>query len=90
MSSNLLSPIRNHDGIDTPNNASRIWFLLVLIISLILSWRISKGDIVMVSICTFIFSTVLLNLGWLFIVRPSSNKEPIFLSQSLKKTKEEE
>ncbi len=83
LSLDLFSPIKNHDGVDTPNKASRIWFLFVLFISFFLAWKISKGDFVMVSICTFIFSTLLLNLGWVLIIQFSNNKTPILLTELL-------
>ena len=85
MTLDLLSPIKNHDGINTPNKASRIWFLFVLVISFFLASKISNGDFVMVSICTFIFSTLLLNLGWILIINFSKNKTPILLTELLYK-----
>ena len=77
----LLSPIKNHEGIDTPSKASRLWFLFAIIFSFIISLKISSGDFVMVSICTFIFSTILLNLGWILIINLTERRKPIYLSE---------
>jgi hypothetical protein len=52
-------------------------------LSVISGWLISEGDWVMTGVCTIVFATFLLNIGWIFIARMSDGREPILLSKSL-------
>jgi len=83
ISHDVLAPLKNHEGVDTPSIASRLWFLLIMALSVISGWLISEGDWVMTGVCTVVFATLLLNIGWIFIGRMSDGREPILLSKSL-------
>ncbi len=63
----LLAPLHDHKGRKTPSEASRVWFMLVMIFSLIIGLSASGGNIVIGSACGLVMATALLNIGWLFL-----------------------
>ena len=63
----LLAPLHDHKGRKTPSEASRAWFILVMIFSLIAGLAASEGNIVVGSACGLVIATALLNIGWFLL-----------------------
>tara|TARA_Y100001970_G_scaffold128347_2_gene158498 strand:- start:7862 stop:8062 length:201 start_codon:yes stop_codon:yes gene_type:complete len=52
-------------------------------LSVFLGWQISQEDLVMAGVCTLVFATLLLNIGWIIIGWFSDGRKPMLLSKSL-------
>ena len=79
----LLAPLHDHKGRKTPSEASRVWFVLVMILSLITGLSVSGGDIVIGSACGLVMATALLNIGWLFLNTIGEGRETVALTKAV-------
>jgi len=79
----LLAPLHDHKGRKTPSEASRVWFILVMILSLIVGLSASGGDIVIGSACGLVMATALLNIGWLFLNTIGEGRETVALTKAV-------
>ena len=79
----LLAPLHDHKGRKTPSEASRVWFILVMILSLIIGFSASGGDIVIGSACGLVMATALLNIGWLFLNTIGEGRETVALTKAV-------
>ena len=79
----LLAPLHDHKGRKTPSEASRVWFMLVMIFSLIVGFSVSGGNIVIGSACGLVMATALLNIGWLFLNTIGEGRETVALTKAV-------
>ncbi|DAC24419.1 MAG TPA: hypothetical protein D7H76_04865 [Candidatus Poseidoniales archaeon] len=79
----LLAPLHDHKGRKTPSEASRVWFILVMILSLIVGLSASGGNIVIGSACGLVMATALLNIGWLFLNTIGEGRETVALTKAV-------
>ena len=79
----LLAPLHDHKGRKTPSEASRVWFILVMILSLIIGLSVSGGNIVIGSACGLVMATALLNIGWLFLNTIGEGRETVALTKAV-------
>ena len=79
----LLAPLHDHKGRKTPSEASRVWFILVMILSLIVGLSASGGNIVIGSACGLVLATALLNIGWLFLNTIGEGRETVALTKAV-------
>ena len=78
-----LAPLHDHKGRKTPSEASRAWFILVMILSLIVGLSASGGNIVIGSACGLVMATALLNIGWLFLNTIGEGRETVALTKAV-------
>jgi len=78
----LLAPREDHRGWETPNEASRIFLILVLISVSIWAWPISEGRIVIWAGIVLFFSTGILTIGWWILSIFTKNRTARKLTQS--------
>ena len=81
----LLAPRKDHRGWNTPNEASRILLILVLVVVYYWAWPISGGMIYMWLTIIVMVSTFILSIGWLMLSYASQNRESRKLTQSVGK-----
>ena len=81
----LLAPRKDHRGWDTPNEASRILLLLVLVTVSYWAWPISNGMIYMWITLVLLISTPILSLGWVILSFASQNRKSRKLTPSVGK-----
>ena len=81
----LLAPRKDHRGWNTPNEASRILLILVLVVVSYWAWPISGGIIYMWLTIIVMVSTFILSIGWLMLSYASQNRESRKLTQSVGK-----
>ena len=79
----LLAPLHDHKGRRTPSEASRAWFLLVIIASLAGGQAYAEGNIVIGVACGLTIATILLNIGWLILNTVGENRAPIALTSAI-------
>jgi hypothetical protein len=79
----LLAPLHDHKGRKTPSEASRVWFILVMILSLIVGLSASGGNIVIGSACGLVMATALLNIGWLFLNTIGEGRQTVALTKAV-------
>ena len=79
----LLAPLHDHNGRKTPSEASRVWFILVMILSLIVGLSASGGNIVIGSACGLVMATALLNIGWFFLNTIGEGRETVALTKAV-------
>ena len=83
----LLAPRKDHRGWNTPNEASRILLLMVLISVSYWAWPLSNGMIYMWLTIILLVSTAILSVGWLILSFASQNRESRKLPPSVGKNK---
>ena len=83
----LLAPRKDHRGWNTPNEASRILLLMVLISVSYWAWPLSNGMIYMWLTIILLVSTAILSVGWLILSFASQNRESRKLTPSVGKKK---
>ena len=76
----LLAPLHDHKGRKTPSEASRVWFVLVMAVSLAAGLTAAGGNIVIGSACGLVMATALLNIGWLFLNTVGEGRETVALT----------
>ena len=81
----LLAPRKDHRGWNTPNEASRILLILVLVVVSYWAWPISGGIIYMWLTIIVMVSTFILSIGWLMLSYASQNRKSRKLTQSVGK-----
>ncbi|MAM82712.1 MAG: hypothetical protein CL989_02340 [Euryarchaeota archaeon] len=79
----LLAPLHDHKGRKTPSEASRAWFVLVMILSLVVGLSASDGNIVIGSACGLVMATALLNIGWFFLNTIGEGRETVALTKAV-------
>jgi len=80
----LLAPRVDHRGWNTPNEASRILLLLVLVSVSYWAWPLADGMIYMWLTIVLFVSTAILSLGWLVLSYASNNRKSRKLTNSVK------
>jgi hypothetical protein len=78
-----LRPRKDHRGWNTPNEASRILLIFVLVIVSYWAWPISDGMIYMWLTIIIMVSTFILSIGWLILSYASQNRESRKLTPSV-------
>ena len=63
----FFAPRLDHRGWSTPSEASRIYFVIIMIITLVYSWQLSKSNVIVFLCLAMLISTPLLSLGWWLI-----------------------
>ncbi len=63
----LFAPRLDHRGWSTPSEASRLYFVLIMIVTIFYSWQLSKSNIIVFLCLVMLISTPLLSLGWWLI-----------------------
>ena len=81
----LLAPRIDHRGWNTPNEASRILLISVLVVVSYWAWPISDGMIYMWLTIVILFSTAILSVGWLILSYASQNRDSRKLTPSVGK-----
>ena len=79
----LLAPLHDHKGRKTPSEASRAWFVLVMILSITVGLSASGGNLVIGSACGLVVATALLNIGWLFLNTIGEGRESVALTEAV-------
>ena len=79
----FLAPRKDHRGWNTPNEASRILFFVVLVSVSIWAWPISEGRFVIWIGIILLFSTGILTIVWWFLSLLTGNRKPRKLTTSL-------
>ena len=79
----LFAPRLDHRGWQTPSEASRIYFVIVMLFTIIYSWYLSKSNIIVFLCLTMLISTPLLSLGWWLISLISNGMKPRLLVDSV-------
>tara|TARA_B000000609_G_scaffold22910_1_gene14486 strand:- start:171 stop:443 length:273 start_codon:yes stop_codon:yes gene_type:complete len=79
----LLAPREDARGWQTPNEASRIFLIIVLISVSLWAWPISEGRIVIWIGIVLFFSTPLLTVGWYILSILAKNRAPRKLISSV-------
>ena len=79
----LLAPREDARGWETPNEASRILLIIVLISVSLWAWPISEGRIVIWIGIVLFFSTPLLTVGWYILSILAKNRVPRKLISSV-------
>ena len=79
----LFAPRLDHRGWQTPSEASRIYFVIVMIFTLIYSWNLSNSNIIIFLCLTMLISTPLLSIGWWLISLVSKGIKPKLLVDSV-------
>lgn len=79
----LLAPLHDHKGRKTPSEASRVWFVLVMAVSLAAGLTAAGGNIVIGSACGLVMATALLNIGWLFLNTVGEGRETVALTKAV-------
>jgi hypothetical protein len=80
----LLAPREDHRGWNTPSEASRILFIMVVCSVSYWAWPITDGNIVMWVGTVIMASTALLSLGWWLLSLAASNRVPRKLTSSVR------
>ncbi len=81
----LLAPRIDHRGWNTPNEASRILLISVLVVVSYWAWPISDGMIYMWLTIVILVSTAILSIGWLILSYASQNRDSRKLTPSVGK-----
>ncbi len=63
----ILAPLHDHKGRRTPSEASRAYFLLVMVMSVTVGYNAAKGNLLLGAACSLGIATMLLNVGWLIL-----------------------
>jgi len=79
----LLAPLHDHKGRKTPSEASRVWFIFVMTVSLAVGLTVSGGDIVIGSACGLVMATALLNVGWFLLNTIGEGRETVALTKAV-------
>ena len=79
----LLAHLHDHKGRKTPSEASRAWFVLVMILSLVVGLRVSEGNMVIGFGCGLVMATALLNIGWFFLNTIGESRETVALTKAV-------
>ena len=79
----LLAPREDARGWQTPNEASRILLIIVLISVSLWAWPISEGRIIIWIGIVLFFSTSLLTVGWYILSILAKNRVPRKLISSV-------
>ena len=85
----LLAPRKDHRGWNTPNEASRLLLIFVLVVVSYWAWPISDGIIYMWLTIIIMVSTFILSIGWLILSYASQNRESRKLTPSIGKNESE-
>ncbi len=87
ISDYMLAPREDHRGWKTPNEASRILFLLVLVAVSIWAWPLAEGMIYMWATLVLLVSTPILTLSWIILSYASQNRSSRKLTPAVGKLK---
>ena len=79
----LFAPRLDHRGWSTPSEASRLFFILVMIGCGLWSWDLSESNIVVFLCLLMLTSTPILSFGWWIISIVSKGIEPRVLTESV-------
>ncbi|MBT05100.1 MAG: hypothetical protein CMA92_04975 [Euryarchaeota archaeon] len=79
----LFAPRLDHRGWQTPSEASRIYFVVVMLATIIFCWNISKSNIIIFLCLTMLISTPILSIGWWLISLISNGIKPRLLVDSV-------
>mgnify|MGYP003321764978 FL=1 len=79
----LFAPRLDHRGWSTPSEASRLFFILAMIVCGFWSWDLSESNIVVFLCLLMLTSTPILSLGWWLISLISKGIEPRVLTESV-------
>ena len=79
----LLAPLHDHKGRKTPSEASRVWIIFVMTVSLAVGLTVSGGDIVIGSACGLVMATALLNVGWFLLNTIGEGRETVALTKAV-------
>ena len=79
----LFAPRLDHRGWSTPSEASRLFFILVMIGCGLWSWNLSESNIVVFLCLLMLISTPILSFGWWVISLVSKGIEPRVLTESV-------
>ena len=79
----LFAPRLDHRGWSTPSEASRLFFILVMIGCGLWSWDLSESNIVVFLCLLMLTSTPILSFGWWAISLVSKGIEPRVLTESV-------
>ena len=71
----LFSPRRDRFGSETPSEASRIFFLIVIVSVSYWAWQISNGIVSVWLMIVILISTPILSIGW-WLISLISQKRP--------------
>ena len=71
----LFSPRRDRFGSETPSEASRIFFLIVILSVSYWAWQISNGIVSIWLMIVILISTPILSVGW-WLISLISQKRP--------------
>ena len=79
----LFAPRLDHRGWQTPSEASRIYFVIVMLFTIIYSWNLSNSNIIIFLCLTMLISTPILSFGWWLISLVSNGMKPKLLVDSV-------
>ena len=82
----LLAPRKDARGWETPNEASRILLVIVLISVSLWAWPISEGWVVIWIGVVLLFSTPILTVGWWILSIFAKDRVPRKLTSSVNLT----
>ena len=80
----LFAPRVDHRGWSTPSEASRIYFLLAIGVSSLISWDLAQSNFIVFLCLLMLILTPILSFGWWLISLVSSSIEPRVLTESVK------
>ncbi len=79
----LFAPRLDHRGWSTPSEASRIYFVIIMLFSIFYSWQLSNENIIIFLSLTILISTMLLTIGWWLISLVGNGMKPALLVDSV-------
>ncbi len=79
----LFAPRLDHRGWATPSEASRLFFLIAILVTSIISWNLAQSNIIVFLCLLMLILTPILSLGWWLISLVSNGIEPRILTQSV-------
>jgi len=79
----LFAPRLDHRGWSTPSEASRIYFIIVMVFTIIYSWNLANSNFIVFLCLTMLISTPILSLGWWIISIIGNGMKPKLLVESV-------